>query len=328
MRTAICINTFRRPEQLRGLLDSIAQLRFGNEPAPIVDVIVVNNDADNSVEPVLEEMRRQWPWRLHGLTEPRRGIPQARNRAIQHAQSLAADYYVFVDDDEVVDPDWLAHLLKCARDRGAAMAQGRVVPRFMTDAPSWAIEGHFFEGGRAEKNLVPGQPLVNGATNNLLVRADVVSIVGLFDEWWQTQGGDDTEFTLRAMRFGFHLIWCPEAIVYEWIPPARLSVGWLLKRGFRSGNTYGLIHRRVSTSSRGKILSAFACFAYLGLAVFHQVTSLFSNRAKRIKRRQELFWALGTLSGLLGYKYLEYQKPLVSEHFRPPSEEARQGPGA
>jgi succinoglycan biosynthesis protein ExoM len=315
MRVAICVNTYRRPDQLREALRSVADLRFGDGRPPAIDVIVVNNDAETSIESMLDDLRPSFPWGLHGLVEAKRGIPQARNRAVRYARSLGVDYVAFMDDDERTAPDWLDRLLQCADRCSGALIQGRVIPEFIDTAPAWATEGRFFEGGRDEAGLRPDQHLPNAATNNLLVKVDVFDSIGLFEEWWQTQGGDDTEFTLRAVRAGFNIIWCPDAIVREWIPPGRMTVRWVLRRGFRSGNTYGLIFRRLNGTGRGFALMVVIALLCLTRMALRQIPALLLDRAERIKRQQEALFAFGTLAGIVGHKYLEYQRPYTGAHF-------------
>jgi len=290
-------------------------LRFSSDPAPLVDVVVVNNDVGTSIAFVLDKARVKLGDRLHGLEEPRRGIPQARNCGLRHALSLGADYVAFLDDDEWPDPDWLDKLLEGAVMHDAALVQGRVIPEYMINPPPWALEAGLFDGGRDEKSLVKGQVLTYAATNNLLVRADVVRTVGSFDEWWGTQGGDDTEFTLRATRFGFRIAWWPEAIVHEWIAPDRMTLRWIFRRGFRSGNTYGLICRRLSSSWSSICLLFLFAILMLLFAIIKLPWRLAQGKIAAILATRELCYTIGYLVGVLKLTYREYETPLVGSDF-------------
>lgn len=315
MRVGVCVNTFRRPEQLATLLEAIAALRFSSDPAPLLDVVVVNNDVGTSIEPVLNKARIKLGGSLHGLEEPRRGIPQARNCGLRHALSLGADFVAFLDDDEWPDPDWLEQLLEGAVINDAALVQGRVIPEYIATPPAWVKEAGLFDGGRDEKSLVKGQTLSYAATNNLLVRVDVIRAVGAFDEWWGTQGGDDTEFTLRASRFGFRIAWWPDAIVHEWIAPDRMTLRWIFRRGFRSGNTYGLICRRLSGSWGSNCLLFLLAFLMLMVAIIKLPLLLWRGKVRAILAIRELCYAAGYPVGLLRLTYREYETPLVGSDF-------------
>jgi succinoglycan biosynthesis protein ExoM len=315
LRVGICVSTFRRPQQLAALLDAIAGLRFSRDPAPQVDVVVVNNDTGTNIAPVLDTARTKLGDRLHGLEEPRRGIPQARNCAMHHALSLGADYVAFLDDDEWPDPDWLEKLIEGALLNEAALVQGRVVPEYVVTPPSWAQQAGLFDGGRDEKNLVRGQALTYAATNNLLVRADVVRAVGSFDEWWGTQGGDDTEFTLRASRYGFSIVWWPEAIVHEWIAPDRMTRRWIIRRGFRSGNTYGLICNRLGGSWGSNCLLGLFSVLMLLVGIIKLPWGVLRGKVGAIIAVRELSYAIGNMVGALNLKYREYERPFVGGDF-------------
>ncbi len=319
MRIGICVSTFRRPEQLANLLDALAALEFETSPVPRVDVVVVNNDPETSVEPVLDQARAKLGDRLHGQEEPRRGIPQSRNRALRKSLSLGADYLAFLDDDEWPDPDWLEQLIKAARLHDAALVQGRVIPKFISTPPAWVVNSGLFDGGRDELKLARGQALTYAATNNLLVRADVVGTVGGFDEWWGTQGGDDTEFTLRASRYGFSIVWWPDAVVHEWIAPDRMTRRWIFRRGFRSGNTYGLISRRLSGSWGSNTLLLLFSVLMLLVAILKLpwglVQAMVRGQLPAILSIRELCYAVGHLVGALSFKYREYEQPFIDADF-------------
>ena len=45
MKVAICIITFRRQEGLKRLLDSLNRLEFKQQPAPDLQLVVVDNDS-------------------------------------------------------------------------------------------------------------------------------------------------------------------------------------------------------------------------------------------------------------------------------------------
>lgn len=315
MRVGICVCTFRRPEQLATLLAAIAALDFSSDSAPQFDVVVVNNDVGTSVAPVLDQARTKLGDRLHGLEEPRRGIPQARNCGLRHALSLGADYVAFLDDDEWPDPNWLEKLLEGAVVNDAALVQGSVLPEYIASPPAWVREAGLFDGGRDERSLVKGQALTYAATNNLLVRADVVRAVGSFDDWWGTQGGDDTEFTLRAARFGFRIVWWPEAIVHEWIAPDRMTLRWIFRRGFRSGNTYGLICRRLSRSWGSICLLFLFSIVMVLVAIIKLPWRLLRGKIPAILAVRKLCYAVGNLVGVLMLTYREYEMPFVGSDF-------------
>lgn len=82
-------------------------------------IVVLNGPKDEAFARKLGHS----PVRL--LNEPRRGVCNARNRAIPHAKG---DILAFVDDDVLTDPNWLHELVKGFDDPAVACVTGRVIP--------------------------------------------------------------------------------------------------------------------------------------------------------------------------------------------------------
>jgi hypothetical protein len=60
-----------------------------------------------------------------------------------------------------------------------------------------------------------------------------------FDLRLGQSGGEDTEFFYRLTDAGGRIAFAPEAWVDEPVPASRTSLAWLIRRRFRSGQTYG-----------------------------------------------------------------------------------------
>ncbi len=82
-------------------------------------VMVLNGPEDGT----FHEHIAQLPVRL--LHEPRRGVCNARNRAVPQAKG---EILAFVDDDVMTEPNWLHELAKGFEDPAVACVTGRVIP--------------------------------------------------------------------------------------------------------------------------------------------------------------------------------------------------------
>lgn len=157
MRISIGIITYLRPAGLERLLRSLNALTF-EYPPPELDVVVVDNDPNASARAVCERFRPASRWPLTYVTEPRRGIPQARNRVVQEAAD--ANFIAFIDDDEVPTPDWLNRLLHAQRTYSADVVSGPVLPVFPDEGMHWMARSGFFDRpryptGHATRTLLP-----------------------------------------------------------------------------------------------------------------------------------------------------------------------------
>lgn len=84
------------------------------------EIIVVLNGSE---DPAFAQTVTRFPVSL--LHEPRRGVSIARNHALHYAKG---DILVFVDDDILINADWLEKLLIGFEDPAVACVTGRVIP--------------------------------------------------------------------------------------------------------------------------------------------------------------------------------------------------------
>ena len=224
---SVCICTFQRPDRLLQLLRS---LRRQIPATPRYEVIVVDNDADRTGEPAVQQARAEG-LDVHYAVEPQRGIARARNRSVAPARG---EYVAFIDDDEEADPQWLAQLWGEARRHGADGAIGPVIPMFPEGTPAWLVEGKFFERPRFPTGTVLEAKLTR--TGNALVRRRwLTALEGPFDEQCDLTGGEDTDLFVRLLAAGARFIAVDSAIVYEHLLPARATIRWLFQRRFLAG---------------------------------------------------------------------------------------------
>jgi len=227
IEVSICCSTFRRPAGLARLLRSLRSL----DPAsPSHEVIVVDNDADASAQPVVEAARLEG-MEVKYTIEPARGIARARNRSLELA---AGEYIAFIDDDEEAAPRWLLELWREVVRSGAEGGIGPVLPVFSPGAPRWLVEGGFFERER----LPTGTPLTAKMTrmgNALVARRPLIALPGPFDERYNFTGGEDGDVFTRLIGAGCRFVAVDSAIVLEHLTPRRTTMRWLLKRRVRTG---------------------------------------------------------------------------------------------
>jgi glycosyltransferase involved in cell wall biosynthesis len=82
-------------------------------------VVVVDNEGEPNNQALVEDFSPRCHFPVHYIHEPRRGIPQARNAALEKCRSLRADWLAFTDDDCWVSPTWLDSLLEAAARHNA-----------------------------------------------------------------------------------------------------------------------------------------------------------------------------------------------------------------
>ncbi|GGH41165.1 WecB/TagA/CpsF family glycosyltransferase [Microbacterium album] len=232
-RVVVGVTTYRRPEPLRAMLSSLLQ----QKAAPPFTVIVVDNDPAESARPVLEDFPSEWQY----LVEATPGIAAGRNKVLD-ALPDDADVLVFIDDDELAPPPWLAALLAGFARWEVDIVGGPVRTLLPETSPAWARSG-VLQRPVQRAGSADGLP----ATNNVAIDLRAWRGAGQphFSEEFSLTGGSDSEFFRRVTRdLGMTFAWEPAAWVDEPWPQDRLSRRWLWRRSQRGGNVLGRLDRR------------------------------------------------------------------------------------
>lgn len=231
---SVCVCTYHRPHLLEKLLVSLATQ--GTDDQFEIEIVVVDNDRSGSAREVATLTQERFPQlRLTYAIEPAQGISHARNRTVALA---AGEYLAFIDDDEYAEPDWLLALFETLRQHAADGAFGPVLPLFPRDSPTWARKSGQFNRVRyaTGTRITSG----DGKTGNALIdtRWARRRKPEPFDPSLARSGGEDHDFFVWMEASGARLFWCDTALVYEEVPPARLTITSVLERRFRASVTY------------------------------------------------------------------------------------------
>ena len=305
MKIAVCIATYRRPVMLATLLRSLGDLAL-DAPAPEVVIVVVDNDANGSAETVVEAARSTVPWRIVSSVEPERNIALARNRGVALALADGADWVAFVDDDEMVTARWLAELLRVQAEFAADVVGGPVVNVYPDDAPRWIVASELPRRLR----LATGAGGFVAETSNALVSGRVLAAMsGPFDARFGLSGGSDSHLFHRAHRTGARFAWAADAVVRETLPRSRASAGWLLRRGFRVGNTAVLVARAM-LPLRSWLPRRFAAACYrIAIGTVRLLPALVLGRVAVVQALHDICLGAGAIAAMGGFRYVEYRRP-------------------
>jgi succinoglycan biosynthesis protein ExoM len=245
----ICICTFRR-ESLMLTLDSVALQKLPSQTA--VRVIVADNDDTIVAREAIVAHAHALGLALQYIHAPARNISIARNACLEAAES---DWIVFIDDDEVATPDWIAKLLSTRR--GAQIVFGKSQAIYNDPAtPRWIVAGDF------HSNQVTGNDAAwNGYTANVLIDRRFVATNNLkFEELLGQVGGEDTIFFFEASQRGARFRYAPDAVVTELTLLTRANFRWLALRRFRSGQVHYMTLCRAGRARSGAVAAVAKVF--------------------------------------------------------------------
>lgn len=299
----VAVLTYRRPDDLAAALPALVeQARAYGDRA---SVLVVDNDPDGGAAEAVAAADAG----VRYVHEPTPGIAAARNAALDAA--VEADLLVFIDDDERPSARWLLDLLDTYELTRPQAVVGPVVSEYETEPDAWVAAGRFFD----RRRLPTGTVVDVAATNNLVLDLTWVRAHGLrFDGRFGLSGGSDTLFTRSLVRAGGTMVWCDEAVVVDVVPADRVRRAWVLRRAYRSGNSWSRTAVELAASTRDRAGARAVCTGRglvriaggAGRWLTGIVTRSLSHEAKGART---VMRGLGLVSGAWGSVYSEYRRP-------------------
>ncbi len=231
-RVAICICTYKRPDGLAKLLDTLTQLK---PDTPDV-VVVIDNHADGEGAAVCEQLASSYPFELHFAIEPEPGISYARNSAVSLALQQQPDLIAFLDDDEWPEPNWLSELTRVQAATDSDAVGGPTLSVFPPDSPESLTSNPYYG---ADMNIEDGSECQLQAAGNFIIKATTISEMGpaFFRTEFAHSGGEDLAFFTTLAQKGARMTWAASAIVHEAVPANRMSRDWLKGRIINIANS-------------------------------------------------------------------------------------------
>lgn len=257
---AVCAYTPDRWDVLGAAVDAaLAQLGRGDELVLVVD----HHPA------LLERARRRWPSvRVIANAGPP-GLSGGRNTAVA---ATSADVVVFLDDDAVPRPGWLAALRRRFADPATTVVGGAVVARWEGGrAPRWFPPEFGWAVGCDYRGLPgDGAAIRNPIGANMAIRRTALDLAGPFSTELGRVGAlpagcEETEIGIRIARAvpDGRIVRDTGAAVDHLVPAARQRVGYLVRRCFHEGRSKAALTRSVGgaaalASERGYVLRVLA----------------------------------------------------------------------
>ena len=234
----VCVCTYRRP----AIAETLRAVAAQETRQPIaLRVIVADNAPDVEARELICALAEKLGLDLIYVHAPAKNISIARNACLAAAQ---ADWLAFVDDDERPSPVWLRELIAEAQRGDWDAVLGPVQALYPERSPSWL---RICDLHSTRPVWVRGR-LETGYTGNVLLRRELIERAGLaFQTELGRSGGEDIDFFYRLRDAGGRIGYAPAALVHEPVPLERTSLGYLLRRNFRQGQTHARRLKRCST---------------------------------------------------------------------------------
>jgi glycosyltransferase involved in cell wall biosynthesis len=264
---SIAICTHSNAAMLEGVLARLAEQRVG--AGTRWELVVVDNCSDDRTPEVLAAAGASSAFpAFRAVQEPRLGLSNARRTALAAAR---AELIAFVDDDCLLDPDWVENAVRFARATPRAGAFGGKVelewlapPTPLALACSWAL---------AQQDHGPAPARVHERGGGSLVGAGVVlRREALEKSGWIEAGrmpgrvgkvlsaGDDAEISLRIRAAGWELWYDPSLRMKHLMPPGRMDPTYLARLHRGTGRTAPWIAILSGEHERGPFSRLYFCY--------------------------------------------------------------------
>jgi glycosyltransferase involved in cell wall biosynthesis len=241
-----------RPHLLAQVLDA---LNGQTLPKERWELLVVDNNSDTPLSAAGLDQGRGLPLRVH--REPTQGLGMARRAGVLEAR---ADLLVLVDDDNVLDPEYLERALDIARTEPGLGAFGGIArARIDGRLRGWQRRLLPFIGVRdygpdpitsRENTWGPWEPIGAGMVLRRAVAQEFVKVVDGVAEASEldrvgraTLSAGDSLMARLSYRLGLACSYQPRLAFDHVIPRARLGVGYLVRIMYGHGRSLVKLNR-------------------------------------------------------------------------------------
>jgi GT2 family glycosyltransferase len=185
--------------------------------------VIDNNSTDDSVETIKTDFPD-----INLIENPKNfGVAKGRNIGVEYALKKGAAFVLILDNDTIVDPQFLTGLVQASRAYPLTGIAGPLIYYYeqpdliqslgMKISCREHLSHHI--GFRKTMNIKSKRlitrevPMIMGAC--MLVRREVFEDIGLFSLDYSVYGGEDVDFCYRAKQVGYKIINVPNSRVWH-----------------------------------------------------------------------------------------------------------------
>lgn len=288
---AILTTGTRMPHFEKCLKSVIAQNTPQNSQ---ISLLVVENNSvkTSSVSSLIERLQASTERQIHYKLETKRGIPAARNFALNYAIDHDYTHLAFIDDDAYALEDWLVKLTENIGDND--IVSGPQKATFPDFTPARYKLAKVYQ----HRNIQDNEKIDWAATNNILISLQTIKKMQLNFNQKLKNGGEDKEFTLKVAYNGGKLAWRREAVVKEHIVDNRMNLKWALRRTFRMGATGFMIESCNKSTAKVYATCLFKGCAYIAKGLLSYIPYALSNKHSTLDCLCDLSHGVGFIYGL------------------------------
>jgi len=253
MKLSVIICTYNRDKYIYNVLKSIVENDF---PTEKFEIILVNNNSTDKTEAECNRFRTDFPQPVYRyFIEKEQGLSYARNRGIKEA---TGDILIYVDDDAVVEKEYLQAYYTFFEQHSSAMAAGGpVIPEYETEEPKWM--SHFTRPlitsciykGKSISEFKRGEYPIGA---NTAFRKEIFEKIGSFNvdlgrKGNNLMGAEEKDIFDKMHTAGLKYYYLPGAVLHHKISESRLTEDYFNRLTYSIGKSERM---RTLAISKGK----------------------------------------------------------------------------
>jgi GT2 family glycosyltransferase len=229
----ICAHSLKRWGDLSEAIESVRSLK----PAANEIVVVIDHNRW-----LMERVRETFCGLVVVESREPPGLSGARNAGIAAARG---DLLLFLDDDVIVHPQWLAHVLDHCRRPDVLGAMGRIEPLWLGRRPKWFPDEFLWVVGCTYRGFPEQTQVVRNLLGcSMAISRRVAHKIGGFNARLGRTGKsfpwscEETEFCVRARSLvGGEFVFEPKSVVWHKVPESRLTPKYFWMRCYAEGRS-------------------------------------------------------------------------------------------
>jgi glycosyltransferase involved in cell wall biosynthesis len=238
-----CYNDERWPLLVEAIGSALRQ-----EPTKPEVVVVVDYNPS-----LLSRVQETFPDVVAVTNTEQKGLSGARNTGIAVAKG---SLIVFLDDDAVAAPNFVALLAEPMTDPAVLAVGGNSVPAWEAAPPRWFPAEFYWTIGCTHRGVPTHRNKVRNVLGGCMaIRRDIFDVVGGFrSDLGRIDaiplGCEETELCIRAQQARPDMIFLhePAAVIHHFVPRKRATWAYFSSRCLAEGYSKALVSRFVGTS--------------------------------------------------------------------------------
>ena len=237
-KITVVICTYNRADLLSETLPSVFNQ---NVPESKYDVLVVNNNSNDSTEELLTNFKKSYS-NLSVIKEPQQGLSYARNTGYMNSTT---EWIIYLDDDAMVPSDFIEIALQTIKSKKYDCFGGVYHPWYKYGKPVWFRDIYASTAEFYKQNN--GHKLQYASGGIMAIKRSILVDLNGFPTHLGMKGnamayGEETFLQNQMKRNGYSIGIIPKWNINHIVNKYKLKPIWFIKNGYVSGRDAWIVY--------------------------------------------------------------------------------------